>query len=1240
MSRWFNSAIPAYSTTCPVFIFFKLTIYAPRLHPRLHSGYSGYMHCVDVCVDVWVYDGVWKLGCGVYWCIRKLHSLWVFMWVIRVIIWVCGSLGVGMYVFVRVCVYPGLPPLMLLPSSAEAGPVPLTHDVLRGCRVLAISHRFANAQFFGGPAGCRYPIEQYQKVSYKGVKYPLVNWKRLPEHLWIYATAGTYNSKKYPVLQTIDDSLQKVGAMPASLIKRAVLGLVRVSSITTEEATTLAPGIHIIDNPTQILHFDRVWPLPPNQHQAIDCKRLPRFDRWVKGIDVHTMNAITTAILAHHNLTDPALTPAPPTALHVCAYACRLHCIMFRHSRRVTAPPPGVAPRGFGLSPVKCGSRAEGYVSPLSDASPPRSPHVSASPVKCGRRAEGYVSPPSDASPPRSPRVCASPQEDMKHDHDPDEVDYSGDVDRQSDSDMPPLVDTSESDESDGCSYTPRPGVRRARYQHRRSVSGWRAANATSYLPGHLRPDQKEEGSDPDCDFGADDSDVDSDYAGDEDMSDGEQVYPKRRKGVSVSGYARQYPRGSRPATCDNHTVEAMSDQHWQAQKATHGYVRLTEVATGSEFIVPASRVPKAKLHLRYDACAEVMKMKACTCRRRCFRLLQDPDKIREFRKPVFSQCSREKELNAFIHTQLQATQGSCTIKGMDGTVHTVCNTYYSRVHSISRKRLQTIKKAVAAGSMPDNRRRKSILSKASPKYDIALAFWDLFFEENCQRPNDDIRLFPVEKSYTDIYKEYFKPWFQRLVERGQYEETQKPGFDQWKRGRAHKKFADVQNRAKHTHARCTTCAELKALLLEGFKTGDRSLQYEQRRRLHDEEVTQWRQLEKTLKSEAVSNPHRTLLFTHDGTSALGLPRTTHRALKNMDPYRFEVVPWMIIEHTGNRKDYVYSPSNAIPKDANTLISQIHAAVRRGKSDYTHARHKARRLVFIADSASENKNNTLFAYCADLVENKWFDEIELLFGPVGHTHNGVDATHKIHNQNVASNFSGDLGHFVYNYSGGFNINRPDASILQRTLDWTKYYKDSLRPISGFTNTTKDPETVRGFRIARDAEGKVGLTWKRDPAIEKDWRGSGGFKDTNGFYVFKSLPVGVPEVSSRKEITEDMAAKSKTLTCESMIKMLRGQGLEASAKFNYECDTSGHIPVHRRLEDDALPAGEWGPLAEIGAVEGKRARMRLLNDWFDPREPNTRNIFCAGAASFFCPFHMWTCFSKHLRWQQTHQLIRY
>ena len=44
-----------------------------------------------------------------------------------------------------------------------------------------------------------------------------------------------------------------------------------------------------------------------------------------------------------------------------------------------------------------------------------------------------------------------------------------------------------------------------------------------------------------------------------------------------------------------------------------------------------------------------------------------------------------------------------------------------------------------------------------------------------------------------------------------------------------------------------------------------------------------------------------------------------------------------------------------------------------------------------------NKNNEVFAYYSDVVAAGWFDSVELLFGPVGHTHTGMDAVHKFHN---------------------------------------------------------------------------------------------------------------------------------------------------------------------------------------------------------------------------------------------------
>jgi len=165
---------------------------------------------------------------------------------------------------------------------------------------------------------------------------------------------------------------------------------------------------------------------------------------------------------------------------------------------------------------------------------------------------------------------------------------------------------------------------------------------------------------------------------------------------------------------------------------------------------------------------------------------------------------------------------------------------------------------------------------------------------------------------------------------------------------------------------------------------------------------------------------------------------------------------------------------------------QVHAVIRRIKSDYTKPGYRARKLYFIADSASENKNNTLFAYGTDMVRHKWVDEVQLLFGPVGHTHNGVDAAHKIHNQNVGANVSGDLGHFVQNYPNGFTseCSRPNANLINRTLDWTKYYAPHMRKIAGFTKTKYYPHAVRGFRIMRESGGNVSLKWKVRTYIQR------------------------------------------------------------------------------------------------------------------------------------------------------------
>ena len=97
--------------------------------------------------------------------------------------------------------------------------------------------------------------------------------------------------------------------------------------------------------------------------------------------------------------------------------------------------------------------------------------------------------------------------------------------------------------------------------------------------------------------------------------------------------------------------------------------------------------------------------------------------------------------------------------------------------------------------------------------------------------------------------------------------------------------------------------------------------------------------------------------------------------------------------HGTGDNDYVYTEKGRYEKSANHMITTIHAILPRNKSSYGEGKtkHMARRLVVIADNASDNKNNEMYAYCNLLVQNGWFDSVDLLFGEVGHTHNGVDS---------------------------------------------------------------------------------------------------------------------------------------------------------------------------------------------------------------------------------------------------------
>ena len=169
----------------------------------------------------------------------------------------------------------------------------------------------------------------------------------------------------------------------------------------------------------------------------------------------------------------------------------------------------------------------------------------------------------------------------------------------------------------------------------------------------------------------------------------------------------------------------------------------------------------------------------------------------------------------------------------------------------------------------------------------------------------------------------------------------------------------------------------------------------------HNNEVRSWRETEDYYKKLAEHSPHLVTTMMYDDTSAVEFPHLTNRAPKGTcGRYKLPVVPWLNEEYARRTSMYVYSLKHTIQKGANRICTMLTAIIRATKTSGTPAA-QARHLVLIGDNFAENKNNVILAWASDLILHGWYDTIDFLFGPVGHTHNGIDAKHRTHNQSLS-----------------------------------------------------------------------------------------------------------------------------------------------------------------------------------------------------------------------------------------------
>lgn len=274
-------------------------------------------------------------------------------------------------------------------------------------------------------------------------------------------------------------------------------------------------------------------------------------------------------------------------------------------------------------------------------------------------------------------------------------------------------------------------------------------------------------------------------------------------------------------------------------------------------------------------------------------------------------------------------------------------------------------------------------------------------------------------------------------------------------------------------------------------------------------------------------------------------------------------------------------------------------------SQATHARE----LHALADSASLNKCNTAFAFFAHLVLLHWYAVVLLLFGPVGHTHAGVDQDHSVHNgmrkqRNFGSFAVLNRAHITIRNAGrqcspcqdvcdGYERawergERPLPCYIDHQWDWDGYYEGCSNEFKGFTKTMNNPTAVHAFKFEADKNGVVRLHYRESASAQQgQWRGqSGQLGDDleHGFQVFNTLPTGLPKLIEPNPHPVS-ARRQAAVLHPKVMRVMRYKGIGDGIEWMAKVMNTGQIPIQ-----DAQPHQDGAIGCQVDVGKGRMMRL--------------------------------------------------
>ena len=385
--------------------------------------------------------------------------------------------------------------------------------------------------------------------------------------------------------------------------------------------------------------------------------------------------------------------------------------------------------------------------------------------------------------------------------------------------------------------------------------------------------------------------------------------------------------KSTTPLRPPNPRLETGYHPGWTLPKRGRSRSAVTMIhdATGQSYTVPRTKFNKAAAALdpaRFGFLL-IPQTGDCKCARVCTKIPLTANDVLKERVPIWtadenSSALFAKKLRSY-NRQLVDSDGvipdGCNLQ-YKFAGHRVCSAFWrtgmgASDHTTRKARQMAIsgnfmvahagagrcKVQVAAG---DNEAHESLKCHT---------FWTHYFDTMCQRPNDDVRLFPTQEAFPHLYTETFLPYAKNL---GWKNVPKLRCFEHV--ACKHPDFQDVKKRKKHTHLRCSECDDCKQDLARSLKNGVSLAAAKRRWEAHQTAIRRWREFENYYTQLAQSRPHEVNCFKLDDTESLGLPRFTNRSRKDVArKSTFDVIPCLVDDVSRRHKTYIYSVKGGSP---------------------------------------------------------------------------------------------------------------------------------------------------------------------------------------------------------------------------------------------------------------------------------------------------------------------------------------